>query len=236
MVGLFSTLSQMLQASAWLAVGAAFVWGVLSVVLSPCHLAGMPLIIGHIVRKGDGTRSAGFMSFLFALGILVTLLIIGFVTYRLGRLFGDTGPAVSIIVGVFIIGFGLVLTGFLPLPELAVSPRFLAFFSGWYGEAFILGLIFGTVLGPCSFAFMAPLLGVTFYSSSSTPGLSLALFAMYALGHSAVIVLGGVMTGWVKSYLSWNEKNRTTELVKKICGILVILGGLYILNDTLNLL
>ena len=93
MLELFTRLTMMLEVSIFLAMVAAFLWGILSVVLSPCHLAGIPLIMGHIVTQSDGTKKkAGIMALLFALGILVTLLIIGIVTSLLGRLAGDAGP------------------------------------------------------------------------------------------------------------------------------------------------
>ena len=35
--------------------------------------------------------------------------------------------------------------------------------------AFMLGLVFGIALGPCTFAYMAPMLGVTFKLAQTTP-------------------------------------------------------------------
>jgi cytochrome c-type biogenesis protein len=39
--------------------------------------------------------------------------------------------------------------------------------------AFVLGLVFGVALGPCTFAYMAPMLGVTFRLASSNPSMEL---------------------------------------------------------------
>ena len=232
MLALFSGLSEMLTASAALAVAAAFGWGILSVVLSPCHLAGVPLLIGHIVRRSEGTKSAGIMSLLFALGILVTLLVIGVVTSLLGRIMGDTGPAASVIVGILLVVLGFNLAGIIRFPEVNMPPV-PGFLTGGHAEAFILGLLFGIVLGPCSFAFMAPMMGVAFQASRTNPALSVSLFGMYALGHCAVIVLGGVLTDRVKAYLAWNERSGTVAIFKKICGVFVVIGGLYILKNSI---
>ena len=42
---LFSALTHAVEGTPLLALSAAFVWGVLSLLLSPCHLASLPLII-----------------------------------------------------------------------------------------------------------------------------------------------------------------------------------------------
>jgi hypothetical protein len=43
---LVATLSQALSGAAVVAVLAAFAWGFASIWLSPCHLAGVPLVVG----------------------------------------------------------------------------------------------------------------------------------------------------------------------------------------------
>ena len=52
MESLFQTLTHAVEGSATFALGAAFAWGVLSLVLSPCHLASIPLIVGFIDEQG----------------------------------------------------------------------------------------------------------------------------------------------------------------------------------------
>ena len=95
--------------------------------------------------------------------------------------------------------------------------------------AFLLGLVFGIALGPCTFAYMAPMLGVTFQLGSEQPIYAGSLLLMYGIGHCAVIVIAGTSTGWVQRYMNWNEKSKGTIVIKKTCGILVIIGGLYMI-------
>ena len=232
MVPLFSGLSRMLHASAALAVAASFLWGVFSVVLSPCHLAGVPLLVGHIARTAGTSRAkAGGLALLFASGILVTLVLIGAVTSQMGRLLGDTGKIGTTIVGGFLVLLGLVLTGVVPLPSLSIPAS-----AGWvrspHFQSLLLGLIFGVALGPCSFAFLAPMLAVAFEVSASQPVLSASLFGAYAVGHSAVIVLAGVLSGTVGAFLRWNEKTRVAARARAILGVLVVLGGAYLILST----
>jgi cytochrome c-type biogenesis protein len=73
-------------------MGAAFIWGLLSMILSPCHLASIPLIVGFIDDQGRiSTRRAFTISTLFAVGILITIGAIGCVTAAAGRMIGDVG-------------------------------------------------------------------------------------------------------------------------------------------------
>ena len=95
--------------------------------------------------------------------------------------------------------------------------------------AFILGLVFGVGLGPCTFAYMAPILAIVFNCSASNLIFGMLLIAAYAIGHCSVIVLAGTSTERVQRYLNWNEGSKGAVIMKKICGILVVLGGIYLL-------
>ena len=95
--------------------------------------------------------------------------------------------------------------------------------------AFILGLVFGVAIGPCTFAFMAPMLAVTFKAASTGLAYSVLLLVAYGAGHCSVIVGAGTCTGLVQRYMNWNEKSKGTVILRKICGVLVLFGGLYLI-------
>jgi cytochrome c-type biogenesis protein len=95
--------------------------------------------------------------------------------------------------------------------------------------AFILGLVFGIALGPCTFAYMAPMLAVTFRLAGQAPVYSAVLLLAYGLGHCAVIVAAGSSTELVQRFLNWNEKSKGVAVLKIVCGILVILGGVWLI-------
>ena len=108
MIELFTGLTNMLFESWWLALISAFIWGVLSIILSPCHLATIPLIVGFINDRENITKGrAAQLSSLFAFGILITLGLIGVITGVLGRILGDIGSFGNYVVGVFLIFFGI---------------------------------------------------------------------------------------------------------------------------------
>ncbi|NLT61037.1 MAG: cytochrome C biogenesis protein, partial [Candidatus Hydrogenedentes bacterium] len=91
------------------------------------------------------------------------------------------------------------------------------------------GLVFGIALGPCTFAYMAPMLGVTFKLAATNLPYGVMLLLAYGLGHCSVIVFAGTFTGVIQKYLNWNERSKGAVLLKRICGVLVILGGLWMI-------
>ena len=224
---LFSILTHAINGSAAVALLAAFAWGVLSILLSPCHLASIPLIVGFIDDQGRVTsRRAAGLATSFAVGILLSIAIIGAITVAAGRMAGDLGGWVNYALAAVFLIVGLHLMDVLPLPLGALRP-------GSWGKgllaAFTLGGVFGIALGPCTFAYMAPILGVVFKLSSTGVLYGMLLLLAYGIGHCAVIALAGSSTGWVQKYLSWNHASEGVGVIKKLCGVLVILGGLSLL-------
>jgi cytochrome c-type biogenesis protein len=95
--------------------------------------------------------------------------------------------------------------------------------------AFILGLVFGIALGPCTFAYMAPMLAVTFKTAATNLLYGLSLLLAYGIGHCSVIVFAGTCTELVQRYMNWTEKSKGAVILKKVCGVLVLLGGVYLI-------
>jgi cytochrome c-type biogenesis protein len=225
---LFTILTDAVEAMPLIAIAAAFAWGVLSIILSPCHLASIPLIVGFINGQGRmSTKRAFVISTLFSVGILVTIAAIGAVTAAAGRMMGDVGKFGNYFVAVIFFVVGLHLLGVIPMPW--SGPGQIGMQRKGMLAAFILGLVFGIALGPCTFAYMAPMLGVTFKLASTALWYGVLLLAVYGLGHCSVIVLAGTCTEVVQRYLDWNEKSRGSLILKKICGVLVLAAGLYLI-------
>jgi cytochrome c-type biogenesis protein len=225
---IFTNLSHAIEGAPLIASGAAFVWGVLSILLSPCHLASIPLIVGFISGQGRVSTARAFgLAALFAVGILVTIAVIGALTAAAGRMLGDVGRWGNYFVAAIFFVVGLNLLGVIPLPWSGPGPVNMK--RRGLLAAFILGLVFGIALGPCTFAYMAPMLAVTFKLSTTAPLYGAALLLAYGVGHCTVIVLAGTFTEVVQHYLDWNEKSSGALILKKVCGVLVVLGGLYLI-------
>ncbi|MCK5740542.1 cytochrome C biogenesis protein [bacterium] len=223
---LFTWLTNAFQGNPGIAILSSFLWGIFSILLSPCHLSSIPLIIGFIQRQGEIKPGKALgLSFTFAAGILVTIILIGVITASLGRLMGDIGRfGTYFIAGIFIIA-GLYLLDWIKLPWAAQQHQTRR--SG-YSAALILGLLFGIGLGPCTFAYMAPMLGVVFQVAATRYFYAAVLLLAFGLGHCFVIVLAGSLTHRVQEYLNWTERTRGAQIIRKVCGILVIFGGVYL--------
>jgi len=228
---IFNTLTELLNGNYWLAILSSFFWGILSILLSPCHLSSIPLIVGFLTSQGKLSILRTFnLSLVFALGILVSIAVIGGITLSMGRLMGDVGKIGNYLVAVVFFVVGLYLLDLIRLPWSGANlsgTRYKGLVA-----ALVLGLIFGIGLGPCTFAFMAPVLGVVFEVSQTNILIALSLLSAFAFGHCIVIVLAGVLSGKVQQYLNWTDKSKTVKYVKNICGILVIFGGIYMIYNT----
>lgn len=236
MDAIFLYLYETMQGSAAIAVFGAFLWGLASILLSPCHLSSIPLIIGFISgRKNETVRKAFLQSLFFGLGILITIAIIGIITGMMGKMLGDTGIWGYIFLTAFFILFGLILLDVVKMPDFD-SPNLARFTKKGFLTSFIVGLIFGIGLGPCTFAFMAPMLGFVFQASSNSMSYGILLIAAFAIGHIGVIVFAGTFVEWVEKYLKWSSGSKKTKILKKICGILVIIAGLYNIKDIIRIL
>ncbi len=226
---IFIYIDGVLTQSWYLALSGAFLWGILSVMLSPCHLGSIPLVVAWVNGQGKMSFAKAFqISLTFSIGLLSAIIAIGAITGVTGRILGDIGFAGYIAVSAVFILIGLHFLGLLPLPDFirftqpSLTRRGL--FSG-----FLLGFISGLALGPCTFAFMAPVLAVVFNSSSVNFAYSLLLIIMYALGHCLVFVIFGTFSEFVQRFLNWNDKSHGTVIVRKIIGVILILSGLYVL-------
>jgi cytochrome c-type biogenesis protein len=227
---LLTRFGEAFAATGVVALVAAFVWGILSVALSPCHLSSVPLVVAYMSGGAEfptGRRALGLSS-AFACGVLASIAVVGAVTAAAGRMLGDVGRIGTWVVAAVFFAVGLNLLGMAPLPTFASAPSS----AGRRGAtgALLLGLVFGVALGPCTFAFMAPLLGIAF-RASGTGGAAygVLLVALYGLGHAAAIVLAGSSVQSVNRWLGWRTGARAVAVVKALAGVTVILGGAYFL-------
>lgn len=232
MESLFVFLNDAVYNSPLFAIGASFIWGILSLVLSPCHLSSIPLIVGFIDEQGRiSTKRAFLISSLFSAGIMISIAVIGLITALAGRMMGDIGRYGNYFVAIIFFLVGLHLFDIIPMPW--SGPGNVGIKKKGLLASFILGAIFGIALGPCTFAYMAPMLSITFQLAATKIWYGILLLFIYAVGHCSMIVLAGTFTELVQQYLNWNEQSKGPLIVKRICGVLVIAGGIYLIYTTL---
>lgn len=228
---IFTALSSALYENFWIALLASLGWGVLSILLSPCHLSSIPLVVGFISSQGKiSLKRTFYISFIFAVGILITIAAIGIITASLGRLMGDVGAIGNYLVaGIFFL-VGLYLLDIIKFDWNSAGLRQTK--SKGLLSALILGLLFGIALGPCTFAYMAPVLGIVFQTAQTSFASASMLLLAFGIGHCSVIVAAGTLSIKVQQYLNWSEESKTIIWIKRICGVLVIFGGIYLIYTT----
>ena len=198
---------------------AAFLWGIASIVLSPCHLTSIPLAVTLLSKQNIGTKPV-ILTTVFALAVLISIVILGFVTGLLGMMLGNLGITGEVILILCLIYFGLASFDVLPIPGASGVSKTKKGIPG----AFITGLIFGTALGPCTFAFIAPILGIIISSFAEKPVFSVSVVLSFSIGHSILIVLTGYF--WDKFKFS-GSSGKIGSYVRKIAGSILIIYALY---------
>ena len=223
---LFGDISALLQSNPWLAIVAVFLGGV-TTALNPCVLAMVPLLMGVVAGNRETTtlrRSLAFSLF-FVLGLAVTFTALGLISALMGRMFGNIGSFWKYLVAAVCLVMGLQLLGLLklsfPVPAgLKVRKR------GYIG-AFLLGLLFGVVSTPCAVPILAVLLAFVAEKGNVLYG-GFLLF-VYALGHSALVLIAGTSVGAAKGLLESKGLRQAHFVLQKLAGALIIGIGIYFL-------
>jgi len=226
MSGLFGDVSVLINQNPWLAVVAVFAGGV-TTALNPCVLAMVPLLMSVVAGNRETTtirKSLGFSLF-FVLGLAVTFTALGLISALMGRMFGDVGrfwkyalAGVCFVMGLHLLG---ILKWNLPIPAgLRVKKQ------GYIG-ALLLGLLFGVVSAPCAVPILAVLLAFVAEKGNILYG-GFLLF-VYALGHSALVLVAGTSVGAAKSLLESRGLRTAHRVLQKVAGVLIIAIGLYFL-------
>ncbi len=218
-------IAQVVQGHPLIAVMAVFMAGLLSAA-SPCVLAIMPMVIGYVGGHSQGDRrKAVIYSLLFALGLSITFTILGAVAALLGRMMGDVGKMWYWSIAALAIVMGLAMIGVFEI-RIPFAAKMQTKKRGGLG-AFLLGLLFGVVSSPCATPILVLIL--TFVATQGKVVYGTLLLFIYAIGHCALIILAGVITGFVESLVQAKGVVNFSLWAKRISGVLITLAGLYIL-------
>jgi cytochrome c-type biogenesis protein len=202
-----------------------FLWGMVSVLFSPCHLASIPLIVGYVGGQNhliEG-RKATLYAVVFTTGLFITIAAIGVVCSLLGRMLGDVGPYWTIAIGLLLLWVALDMLG---VAKCSMSSGLMARLTlkGLSG-AFVLGLAYGVLSGSCTFGFIAPILAIVSVQAKLFTGVTFIL--LFAIGHCIPIVAAGSSTAMVKRLLvssSWQQGGR---FFRHLAGAMIGLLGVY---------
>ena len=205
-----------------------FLWGMVSVLFSPCHLASIPLLVSYVAGQNQIVegRKAVLYAVLFTLGLFITIATIGIVCTLLGRMLGDVGPYMSIAVGAILVWVSL---DFLGVAKCSMSNGLMAKIQvkGMAG-ALVLGLAYGILSGSCTFGFIAPILAIITVQNKIITGI--AFIVLFGIGHCIPIALAGSSTALVKRFLANSTWNRGSTIFRKLAGVCIGMLGLYFVS------
>jgi cytochrome c-type biogenesis protein len=228
----FLTVHQWLTGSLLIAAAGSFLWGMISVLFSPCHLASIPLMVGYVAGQQNALspRQASYYSFLFAGGLFLSIASVGVLCSILGRMLGDVGPYWQILVGVILIWVALGMFGVQACSVGGSSLMQRLSFRGLSG-AFLLGLFYGILSGSCTFGFIAPILAVITIQKQIVAGLM--LITIFAFGHTLPIIAAGTSTALVGKLLESRRWQTAGDVFRKGASVIVGLLGLYFIGNPL---
>jgi len=229
----FLTVNEWVTSGSAIAALGCFLWGVISVLLSPCHLASIPLIVAYV--GGQQTiltaRKAGLYSIVFSSGLFISIALVGIICALMGRMLGDIGNYWQVLIGLVLIWVAL---GILGVEKCSVSGSLLyrLNFRGISG-AFGLGLAYGILSGSCTFGFIAPVLAIITVQKQIATGILFIL--LFAMGHCLPIVIAGSSTAAVKGIMENSAWQGARNWFRKGAGTVIILLGIYfIINPFLS--
>lgn len=226
---IFITINTWINAGGWMAALGCFLWGMVSVLLSPCHMASIPLVIAYVGGQdepADGKQGVTF-AVLFSLGLFITIAVVGIICAMLGRMLGDVGAYWTLLIGAILVWVAIDMLG---ISKCGLPPGILQKITvkGGFG-AFILGLAYGVLSGACTFGFIAPILAIITVQEQIATGL--VLIILFGIGHCIPIAIAGSSTATVKKLLSSSTFSNSAVWFKKGAGIIIGGLGFYFLSQ-----
>ncbi|MBE9127775.1 MULTISPECIES: cytochrome c biogenesis protein CcdA [unclassified Coleofasciculus] len=206
-----------------LSIGIIFAAGLLTS-LTPCMLSMLPITIGYIGGyETQNRKEAATQSTWFALGLATTLAGLGILAASVGRVYGQIGLGLPIVVSLIAIIMGLNLLEALPLQ--------LPSFGGmeWISQdwpqgvrSYLLGLTFGLVASPCS----TPVLAAILSWVATTQDLLLGgiLLLSYTAGYVVPLIVAGTFTASIKKLL---ELRQWSSWITPASGALLVGFGVF---------
>jgi cytochrome c-type biogenesis protein len=221
----FITINQWMTGGLALAFLGAFIWGMVSVLFSPCHLASIPLIVAYVGGQETAVnpKRAGWYAGAFSLGLFMTIAVVGIACAMLGRMLGDVGIWWQVLVGGVLIWVAL---GMLGVQACSVSGSLLyrLKLQGIFG-AFGLGLAYGILSGSCTFGFIAPILAIVTIQQKLFSGALMMI--LFALGHCLPILVAGSSTAMVRRVTESSVWQGAGLWFRRGAGVVIALLGVY---------
>jgi cytochrome c-type biogenesis protein len=227
---LLSSFPSYLQAGSPLAYAIAFLGGIL-VSFTPCVYPVLPVTVGYIGSRSEGSRRRAFLlSAAYAAGMALTYAALGMAAALSGSVFGEatSHPLSYLLLGnvCILLALSMFDVFHFPTPTVFASTGRQGKDARGAGGAFVVGLLSGLVVGPCT----APLLGglLLYVGASGHPFFGATLLFTFALGMGLPVVALGTFAGLLANL---PKAGGWTVKVQRAFGVLLLLAGEYLLLE-----
>lgn len=196
--------------------------------LAPCSLVSIPLLVGTSVALNKdlkGRKKALYtyaFAFLFALGVMISFSILGFIVAKFGGFFSIAPLWAYALAALFSILIGLYAWGV--LGEIDKSSIMSHLIKYRLAGGFLIGIIFGLVSTPCA---SAPLIAIISVAANSGYIYAYGLILTFALGHSLLLLVAGVSVGFTQTITSNMALTKISNALNKTFGIILLGMGAY---------
>lgn len=231
---------------------AAFLWGVGSALLSPCHLGVIPLMGSHAAGigpfgstegrgAGSSAQAVGQVA-AFTLGYFAVIPLLTLVLLLVGETLGHAGHYWTVPVGGVLLWFGYDMlrshacSGATHLLEPIAKRLRLGPFPG----AVALGFAYGAISAACTAGFLMPLILAVLPQGLAT---GLGMGAAFGLGHSLPMLLVGCSAYFAARFYHSHphepehshEPHRAERLFRRVMGgVIMLVGVLFIAHPFLE--
>jgi cytochrome c-type biogenesis protein len=222
---IFLTINSWMMGGVLIAAVGCFLWGMVSVAFSPCHMASIPLIVSYVAgqERALRARDAAYYAVVFSIGLFISIALVGIVCSLLGRMLGDIGPYWTILVGAILIWVALDMMG---VSKCSMSGSLMGRIKikGMPG-ALVLGLAYGILSGSCTFGFIAPILAIITIQQKIMIGI--LYIVLFGIGHCIPIAVAGSSTATVRKLLASGSFLEGSLWFRKVAGVAIGVLGVY---------
>lgn len=221
----FMTINAWMMGDLLIGAVGCFLWGMVSVALSPCHIASIPLIVSYVAgqERTLETKDAALCAVVFSIGLFITIAALGITCSLLGTMLGQVSPYWTILVGVLLIWVALDMWG---VSKCSMSGSLMGRIKikGVLG-ALVLGLAYGILSGSCTFGFIAPILAII--TAQQKVLIGIMYIVLFGIGECIPIAVAGSSTAKVRKLLENRSFHQGSLWFKKCAGIAIGILGIY---------
>jgi len=221
----------------------AFAAGVLTF-LSPCLFPMIPAFIAYITgvssedlkdsaKRAVVARKTVIHSLLFIAGFSLIFVLLGLTATFIGKALFRYQQAIRIAGGIFIMLFGLYLTGILRFDFLAKEKRLGIKVKGaTYLGSFLIGVTFAAAWTPCAGPILGSILVLAGTKTSIIQGAK--LLAVYSAGIGLPFLVTGVAINYFLEF--FNRFKKLVSAINIVGGIFLIIVGIMVATNYLTVI